>query len=88
MFTKMPNPVYVTLRQKGHESSGYIDDSYLQGDDYADCVANMKSTVGTFDSLGFITHPEKSVLIPTLRLMYFGFVLDSVQMKIYLTLRK
>ena len=42
----------------------------------------------TFDSLGLITHPEKSVLIPTQRLTYLGFILDSKEMKIYLTPEK
>ena len=89
MFTKLLKPVYANLRQQGHESSGYIDDSYLQGDDFADCVANVKVTVHiTFDSLGLITHPEKSVLIPTQRLTYLGFILDSKEMKIYLTPEK
>ena len=38
MFTKLLKPVYATLRQQGYESSGYIDDSYLQGDNFADCI--------------------------------------------------
>ena len=42
----------------------------------------------TFDSLGLITHPEKSDLIPTQRLTYLGFILDSKEMKIYLTPEK
>jgi hypothetical protein len=88
MFTKLLKPVYANLRRQGHESSGYIDDSYLQGDDFADCVANVKVTVHTFDSLGLITHPEKSVLIPTQHLTYLGFILDSREMKIYLTPEK
>ena len=88
MFTKLLKPVYANLRQQGHESSGYIDDSYLQGDDFADCVANVKATVNAFDSLGLITHPEKSVLIPTQQLTYLGFILDSVEMKIFLTPEK
>ena len=32
--TKLLKPVYSVLRQLGHASSPYIDDSYLQGDDY------------------------------------------------------
>ena len=32
IFTKLLKPVYSTLHNKGHLSSGYIDDSYLQGD--------------------------------------------------------
>ena len=78
MFTKLSK---ANLRQQIHESSGHIDDSYLQGDDFADCVANVKVNVYTFDSLGLITHLEKSVLIPTQRLtslqVYSGFERDE-----------
>jgi len=41
-----------------------------------------------FLSLGFIIHPQKSVFIPSQNLLFLGFVLDSVQMKIYLTNEK
>ena len=85
MFTKLLKPVYSPLRQEGHESSGYMDDSYLQGDDYVDCVANIKCTLSIFHWLGFIPHPEKSVLLPTQRFTYLGFILDSVEMKVSLT---
>ena len=51
-------------------------------------MATVKATVLTFDSLGFLPHPEKSVLISTQRLTYLGFILDSVAMKIYLTPEK
>ena len=77
MFTKLFKPVYAHLRRQGHESSGYIDDSYLQGDEFADAVANVKATVHTFDFLGSISHPEKSVLIPTQGLTYLGFSGDE-----------
>ena len=30
-FTKLMKPVFATLRQLGHFSSGYIDDSWLMG---------------------------------------------------------
>ncbi|CAB3997611.1 Enzymatic poly, partial [Paramuricea clavata] len=36
-FTKLLKPVYAVLRKLGHISSPYIDDSYLQGDDYESC---------------------------------------------------
>ena len=32
IFTKLLKPVYATLHSMGHLNSGYIDDSYLQGD--------------------------------------------------------
>ncbi len=33
-FTKLMKPVFSDLRQQGHESSPYIDDSFLLGNDY------------------------------------------------------
>lgn len=44
-FTKLVKPVYSVLRQLGHLSSPYIDDSYLQGEDYDSCLANIIDTV-------------------------------------------
>ena len=40
------------------------------------------------DTLGFVVHPEKSVFIPTQKLVFLGFILDSVSMLVYLTLMK
>ena len=87
-FTKLLKPVYSVLRQLGHLSSPYIDDSYLQGEDYDRCLENIIDTVRLLYTLGFIVHPEKSVLIPTQRLIFLGFILDSILMHIYMTPEK
>ena len=87
-FTKLMKPAYSVLRQLGHINSPYIDDSYLQGGSYEECLANVLDTVKMFLSLGFILHPQNSVFIPTQKLVFLGFVLDSVQRKIYLTNEK
>ena len=84
-FTKLLKPVYSVLRQLGHASSPYIDDSYLQGDDYHSCLANVIDTIRLIYYLGFLIHPCKSVLVPTQRLIFLGFILDSVLMRIYMT---
>ena len=84
-FTKLRKPVYSVLRQLGHASSPYIDDSYLQGDDYYSCLANVIDTVRLIHYLVFLIHPGKSVLVPTQRLIFLGFILDSVLMRIYMT---
>lgn len=87
-FTKLLKPVYSTLRQMGHLSVAYIDDSYLQADLYDHCVQNVIDTVTMFDNLGLVVHPEKSVLVPTQRLVFLGFILDSILMRISLTPEK
>ena len=69
-FTKLMKPAYAALRQLGHINSPYIDDSYLQGGSYEECLANVLDTVKMFLSLGFILHPQKSVFTPTQRLVF------------------
>lgn len=87
-FTKLLKPVYSYLRQLGHMSASHIDDSYLQGDDYTDCVNNVLATLKLFDSLGFTNHPEKSSLIPKQTITFMGFIIDSVEIKVYPTQEK
>ena len=82
IFTKLLKPVYSTLRSMGHVSSAYIDDSYLQGDTYNECYKNVVDTVRLFSKLGFCIHPEKSIFEPTQRLVFLGFILDSVSMTV------
>jgi len=87
-FTKLLKPVYSTLRKLGHISSGYIDDSYLQENNYEECVANIIDTILLFYSLGFVVHTNKSVFVPTTQLTFLGFILDSKSMHIYPTPEK
>ena len=47
-FTKLLKPVYSTLRNLGHLSVAYIDDSYLQADTYELCVHNVIDTLSLF----------------------------------------
>jgi len=87
-FTKLLKPALTELHLKGHISSGYIDDLYLQGKTYDDCVHNVIDTVIQFDTLGLVTYPEKSAFIPFQQLVILGFVLNSVTMTITLTQEK
>lgn len=87
-FTKLMKPVFAILRQLGHLSSGYIDDSWLMGPVWDDCAKNVVDTVRLLDTLRFVVHPEKSVFIPTQKLVFLDFILDSVSMLVYLTPEK
>lgn len=87
-FTKLLKPVFAVLRKKGHVSSGYIDDSYLQGTTFHDCARNVVDTVELFSKLGLVAHPEKSVFEPTQILEFLGFLLNSILMRISLTPQK
>ena len=88
IFTKLLKPVYATLGSMGHLNSGYINDSYLQGDTSAECHKNVTDIITLFTKLGFHIHPEKSVFIPSQKLTFLGFVLDSIVMTVMLTEEK
>ena len=45
-------------------------------------------TTTLLDKVGFIVHPEKSVLLPTQRMTLLGFVFDSILMQVSLTLER
>ena len=42
------------------------------------CGSNILTMVDTFQSLGFSINKGKSVFEPTQRIIFFGFILDSV----------
>lgn len=87
-FTKLLKCVFSQLRKKGHINTGYIDDSLLQADTYSDCEKNVQDTVYLFDGLGLTVHPIKSVFIPTQIIEFLGFVLNSVEMAVSLSVEK
>ena len=82
IFTKLLKPVYAHLHNLGHLSLGYIDDSYLQGDTSRECMNNIRDTAIIFNKLGFHLHPSKSIIIPTQKLTFLGFNLDSISMTV------
>ena len=87
-FTKLLKPALSEMHLQGHISSSYIDDIYLQGKTYHECVENVIDTVIQFDRLGLVAHPIKSVFNPSQELEILGFILNSVTMTITLTGRK
>ena len=77
-FTKLLKPALSDLHLKGHISSGYIDDLYLQGATYKDCVDNVIDTHRQIDSLRLIAHPDKSVFNPSQQLVILGVTKNSI----------
>ena len=49
------------------------------------CTQNIIDTVTLFDKLGFVVHPDKSILEPTQLISYLGSQISSVSMIITLT---
>ena len=87
-FTKIMKKPFKVLRHNGHVSVIYIDDTFLEGDTCAACQQNIFETVGMLLSLGFTVHVPKSVLVPTQKLCFIGFVINSLLMTVSLTEEK
>ena len=73
------------LRLKGHVSSGYLDDSFLEGDSHEACLCNVKDTLSLLGDLGFCPNLDKSVVQPTHVLEHLGFILNSLDMSVSIT---
>ena len=56
--------------------------------DKAVCQNNTVTMVETLESLGFTINYKKSSLIPSQRIVFFGFVIDIIEFKIFLTEEK
>jgi len=83
-FTKLMKPVYANLRKEGHICTGFIDDSLLGASTYKECVKSVNDTTNLLLKLGFMLNEEKSVLIPTHKIVYLGNIIDSESMVVYL----
>ena len=66
-------------------SVAYIDDSWLMADNFAQCTKNVIDTISLLDKVGFVIHPEKSVLLSRQIITFLGFVLNSILMQVSLT---
>ena len=84
-FTKLLKPVFAHLRQQGHISTAFLDDFLLLAESELACVDNIQATVQLLRSLGFIVHPDKSVLIPSQTIQYLGVIINSCDMTVTVT---
>ena len=88
VFTKLLKPVYAWFRSQSIRCAYYIDDSINMSLDRHICLQNAETICSTLQSLGYVVNPTKSVLVPTQRIVFFGFIIDSVQFMIFLTEEK
>ena len=87
-FTKILKPVLAHLHTKGDISVAHLDDLYLQGQTFEDCIRNVIDTTLLLETLGFIVHPMKSVLVPTQEIVVLGLVINSLTLTVMLTKEK
>ena len=82
IFTKILTPVDAKLRESEHECFPYIDDSFVVADTVKKCQETVKILCQQLDKLGFVIHRERLVIRLTQNLIFFGFHLDSREMKV------
>ena len=85
LFTKLLKPAMAHLHMLGFVATIFIDDTLLIGESEEECVQNVKSSLSLFRSLGFVVHPEKSVLTPSRQITYLGFIINSENMTVVAT---
>lgn len=84
VFTKTLKPVAKLLRTMGYLSTFYLDDLFLVGQSYADCLQNLNDTKRLLQSLGFIINLEKSTFVPKTSCKFLGNIIDSKYLEVRL----
>ena len=84
-LTKILRPIFAWFRLHGIRCSYYIDDSINMNKNKDVCAKNAITVVYTLESLGFTINKEKSAITPSQRIVFFGFLIDSVKFLVYLT---
>ena len=84
-FSKCMKPVVAFIRSKGILIIIHLDDILLAAQTYV-CQTNF--VIDLLESLDFRINHEKSQLIPSQRIPFLGFVVDSTTMIIGLPLKK
>lgn len=88
IFTKLLKPVLAFLRNQHLMSVVYLDDFLLLGNSYKECLDNISFTINTLENLGFLINYQKSMLEPTHKCQYLGFVYNSIDLTISLPDKK
>lgn len=88
IFTKLLKPIVKYLRNLRVKLVIYLDDILLIGRNYQECLYSCQITEQLLKSLGFLINYEKSVCVPTQKIEFLGFMLNSTSLDIRLPHRK
>jgi hypothetical protein len=81
-------PVTHALRKKGVVCVNYLDDFFIIGETFEEYSHSVDLTVNLLTSLGFIINSRKSVLTPSTRCKFLGFLLDTNRLTLELPREK
>lgn len=84
VFTKILKVIFSHIRSIGIDSYFYIDDSLLHAERFYTSVINTKKVQQFIQSVGFNINMEKSVFIPSQRITFLGYIIDSVLFRVFL----
>ena len=85
MFTKISKPLLGYLLKQLVNIMIYIDDTLLVTDTKANLNHSIRLTLDAFTKAGFLINHAKSLLKPSQRIVFLGFLIDSVEYTISLT---
>lgn len=84
IFTKLLKLVMAEIRQHGTQSVIFLDDLMIMTQSKEALVKEVTCIIQLLESLGFVVNHEKSQLEPSQSIIYLGFSINSVTMKISL----
>ena len=84
MFTKVVKPVIAYLHTQGICIVAYLDDLLLMSQSQVFLREHTALAIFLLQVLGFVINWEKSELNPVQKIIYLGFVIDSLRMTISL----
>ncbi|KAM4747505.1 uncharacterized protein WCC33_005072 [Rhinophrynus dorsalis] len=87
-FTKLLKPVVAFLRSRGIRLIIYLDDMLIMSQDRTLLSTHVSWTVRLLTDLGFLINWTKSQLIPSQRMEFLGFVVDSLEASLSLPAAK
>ena len=88
IFTKVVQPIIALLRTQMIQIVIYIDDTILMSPDRELLISQTATTLKVFENCGFTINREKSQLLPSQKIEFLGFDLDSRSFTISLTHKK
>ena len=84
VFTKIFKPVMAYFRFLGFRVIIFIDDLILIASSYDECLQQLEVLKQTLCELGFTVNVEKSQLVPVNEILYLGFIINSIAMRLQL----
>lgn len=77
VFTKLMKPVVAQLRKQGIRLIIYLDDILIMAETETLANQHAQTTCNLLEALGFVINYQKSNLIPSKKMEFLGFLVDS-----------